>query len=163
MSIILLWSSQEKSWCRDNTLLRQPVDLGVGIAAIAQHAAGIRPDGLASRPADITWSAVEMRRDAGNAQLAQVRIVERRDARARNDMGILEKLLDVIDRPGGDVAFMQNLERLLLRTPDHPLRDDVVDLLRAQGAQDVGRKRGIVRQIVTPDRAKQAPRRGVGS
>src|SRR5512140_2779884 len=46
---------------RDDAVLRQPVYLCVGVAAIAQHAAGIRAYRLAPRPADFTGRAVEMR------------------------------------------------------------------------------------------------------
>src|ERR1017187_3596684 len=85
---------------RDDSVLRQPVDLGVRIAAVAQHGAGIGADRFASRPADITGRPVKMRCDAGDAHLPEIRIIERRDARASDDMRILEKLLDIIDRSG---------------------------------------------------------------
>src|SRR5512140_2327042 len=125
----------------DNAVLRQPVDLGVRVAAIAQHAAGIGADRFAPRPADFTRCAVEMRSDAGDAHLAEIGIVESRDTRTCDDMRIAEELLDVIDRPGGDVAFMQNSKRLFLRMPDHPGGDDAIDLLRALRPQNIGRER----------------------
>src|SRR5450759_1919079 len=99
---------------RDDTVLRQPVDLGVRIAAVAQHAAGIGADRLLSRPADIAGRAIEMRGNAGDAHFPEIRIVKCSDARAGDDMRILEKLLDVIDRSGGNVALMQDSKLSLI-------------------------------------------------